>query len=340
VELPYSPGHVSADRAALAGSVYTTLGEVFEGRRVALAQYGGSILLLASPDEGLASRQILSPAGEEPDDLPPVDYEMSYSSYRTRQAAGALAQGAWRLNTVTEPACYQLAVSLGQRRFGPPGVLKRVWELGFNSWLALFGAAGGVFLGLVVLRGGRFGSYSCALGGGFCAMVSQVMVIYLFQSAHGVLYSRLGLIAAAFMLGALGGSRLCRARSAPLLALSLLSGLSLFAGALPCFVGMFAALGLMFSRYVAFPAVSAAAGALVGALFPVCSNLVPDESGGKVYACDLAGASGGALVAGLVLIPSLGLHSAALLTAFAGLFLAFPMLAAIIAGKVTVQGGS
>jgi predicted membrane-bound spermidine synthase len=103
---------------------------------------------------------------------------------------------------------------------------------------------------------------------------------------------------------------------------------------------MFAALGLMFSRYVAFPAVSAAAGALVGALFPVCSNLVPDESGGKVYACDLAGASGGALVAGLVLIPSLGLHSAALLTAFAGLFLAFPMLAAIIAGKVTVQGGS
>ncbi len=340
VELPYSPGHVSADRTALAGSVWRTLGEVFEGRRVALTQYGGSILLIASPDGGIARREVRPPAGEAAQALAPVDYAWSFGSHRTRMALGALETGAWRLNTVTEPACYQLAVSLSQRRFGPPGILKRVWGLGFNHWLIIFGAAGAAFLVLVMLRGGRFGSYSCMLGGGFCAMVSQVMVIYMFQSAHGVLYSRVGLIAAAFMLGALAGSRLCRDRRSPVLALVLLGGLSLFAGALPFLVGSFADLGLSLSMYGAFPAASAAAGALVGALFPACSNLVPDGSAGGIYAADLAGASAGALIAGLVLIPSLGLHTTALLTGFAGLFLAFPLLAAIIAGKVAVQCGS
>jgi hypothetical protein len=340
VELPYSPGHVSADRTALAGSVWMTLGEVFEGRRVALTQYGGSIILLASPEAALANRQPRPHLTEEPAGFPPVDYERSFGSYRTRQAQRALQGGSWQLNTITRPACYQLAVSLSQRRFGPPGVLKWVWELNFNSWLATFGAVGAVFLVLVLLRGGRFGPYSAALGGGFCAMVSQVMIIYLFQSAHGVLYSHIGLIAAAFMLGALGGSRLCRERRTPLLALCLLAGLSIFAGALPSLVGTFVGLGLFVSRYFAFPAASAVAGVLIGSLFPACSNLVPDSSGGSVYAADLAGASAGALLAGLVLIPSLGLHIAALLTAFAGLFLAFPLLAAIISGKFTIQGGS
>jgi spermidine synthase len=340
VELPYSPGHVSADRTALAGSIWKTLGEVFEGQRVALTQYGGSILLLASPDRGFGDRQIRPPAGKVPDAFPPVDYERSFGSYRTRQAFRALEGGAWQLNTVTEPACYQLAVSLSQRRFGPPDVLKWVWELRFNHWLLAFGIAGSVFLVLALARGGRYGAYSGALGGGFCAMVCQVVVIYLFQSAHGVLYSRIGLIAAAFMLGALGGSRLCRDRRVPALALVLLGGLSVFAAALPYLLGVFAASGRFVSMYIVFPAASAAAGALVGALFPACSNLVSEQSGGRVYAADLAGASGGALAAGLVLIPSLGLHAAALLTAFAGLFLAFPLLAGIIAGKVSIQGGS
>ena len=340
VELPYSPGHVSADRTALAGSVSRTLSEVFEGCKVALTQYGGSILLLASPDSGVTDTQPQPSAGNAASVFPPVDYDYSFNSYRTRQASRALREGAWRLNTVTEPACYQHAVSLSQRRFGPPEVLEWVWELRFNSWLVLLGAVGAVFLVLVMARGGQFGPYSCALGGGFCAMVSQVMVIYLFQSAHGVLYSHIGLVAAAFMLGALGGSRLCRERRAPLLAFCILIVLSLFAGALPCLLGAFEAAGLMFSRYFVFPAASAAAGALIGALFPSCSNLVPDKSGGRVYAADLAGASGGALVAGLVLIPSLNLHTTALLTAFAGLFLAFPLLAAIMTGRLPIQSGS
>jgi hypothetical protein len=104
-------------------------------------------------------------------------------------------------------------------------------------------------------------------------------------------------------------------------------------------LGAFEAAGLLLSRYFVFPAASAIAGALIGALFPACSNLVPDKSGGIVYAADLVGASGGALIAGIVLIPSLGLHTTALLAAFGGLFLAFPLLAAIITGRLPIQGG-
>jgi spermidine synthase len=335
VEMPYSPGHVSSGLGALVGSVWATLGEVFENRRIALTQHAGSLLLLASDEKELGRRA--------PGPLPgrdearrrlglyaPVDFEGAFSSSRTQLSRAMLDGRTWPHNTVTNPACYRLALVYSQRRFGPPGVLEWFWRLKFYHWLGAACAVGGVFFLLALVRRGGWGPSGAAMGGGFCAMVVQVTVIYVFQSAHGLLYSHMGLLSGAFMAGALCGALYCRKYHSPGLAFGLLGALALYCGALPFLLGAFAPSSHFAARYLAFPAASALAGILTGALFPACSNLVPERSAGRIYAADLAGASAGALLAGLVLVPSLGLYSTAFTACCAGLLLALPMLPAII----------
>lgn len=336
VELPYSPGHVSGDLAALAGSVWQTLGEVFNNRRIALARRAGTILLLASAGCDLdAAKPTPSPHRDarrrEIGLYEPVDFAGAYDSTRTRLVREMLDSRAWPVNTVTEPASYKLAVAYSHRRFGPPGVLEWLWKLRFWHWLAA-AAGASVILVLIARKGhSRVGPASAALGGGLCAMVAQVTVIYVFQSAHGLLYSHVGLLAGAFMLGALCGALRFKRSSGALRAFAVLAGLAVFTAALPFLLSAFASSGHFAARYLAFPAVSAAAGFLTGALFPACANLVPLRAAGRIYAADLAGASAGALFGGLVLVPSLGLYSAALLTGAAGVLLALPLAPAIIA---------
>jgi spermidine synthase len=335
VELPYSPGHVSSELGALAGSIWRTLGEVFSTRRIALTQHAGSLLFFASSNTETATRHPQAPSAREEARKSlglhaPVDYEGAFSSTRTLLARSMLEARQWPANTVANPACYRLALVHSQRRFGPPGFLAWFWELRFLHWLGVAGAAGAVLFLLSLLRGGGYGPASCALGGGLCSMTAQVIIIYIFQSAYGLLYSHIGLLYSTFMAGALAGAVYGRRFSSAKTAFGLLVGLALFCGALPFLLSIFAGSGHFAVRYIAFPGTSALAGILTGALFPACSNLVPEKDGGRIYAADLAGASAGALLGGLVLIPSLGLHSTAFLTCCAGVLLAFALLPAII----------
>jgi predicted membrane-bound spermidine synthase len=131
-----------------------------------------------------------------------------------------------------------------------------------------------------------------------------------------------------------------RGRSSAALALVLLAALSIYTGTLPRLLGTFASSGGFGARYVGFPAAGMVAGILAGALFPVCANRVRRESAGKVYAADLAGAAAGALLAGLILIPSLGVYSSAFLAGCCGVLLALPLVPAIISssGKLHLSG--
>lgn len=335
IELPYARGHVSEDREALGGSIWQTLGEVFRARRVALTQHAGSLILLASDSPGLA-RRLPAPAPgrrqarERLGLYAPLDYEGAYLRAAPGLVQAKLESRRWPVNTVVAPACYQRAISCSQRRFGPPGMLTWLWRLSVWPWLGAAALAGGLFFLLALTRRGAWGPGAASLGGGLCSMVCQVTVIYVFQSAHGLLYSHLGLLAGSFMLGALAGALYCRDRHSGALACGLLFSLALYTGALPYLLSCFGASSHFAGRYLAFPAVSAIAGLLTGALFPACANLVMQERAGRIYAADLAGAAAGALLAGLVLIPSLGLYSSAFVAGSAGVFLALPLLGSII----------
>jgi len=335
VELPYSPGHVSSELTILAGSIWETLGKVFDSRRIALTQHAGSLLVIASDNANLASLQPNIPPGREKARKflglhSPVDYEGAFSTTRTLLARSMLQARQWPVNTIASPASYRLALIHGQRRFGPPGFLAWLWELHFLHWLAAATTAGAAFFLLSLFKSGKYGAVSCALGGGLCSMTAQVIIIYMFQSAYGLLYSHVGLLYCAFMAGALAGAIYGKRFSSAKTAFGLLVVLAIFCGTLPSLLGPFPGSGHFGAVYIAFPGLSAMAGILTGALFPACSNLVPEKDGARIYAADLAGAAAGALLGGLVLVPSLGLHSTALLACCGGVLLAFAMMPAII----------
>lgn len=335
VELPYSPGHVSSELTMLAGSIWETLGKVFDSRRIALTQHAGSLLLFASDNEDIAARCPIAPPGREEARKSlglhvPVDYNGAFSSTRTALARSMLEARQWPVNTIASPASYRLALVHSQRRFGPPGFLAWLWELHFLHWLAAATTAGAAFFLLSLFKSRKYGAVSCALGGGFCSMTAQVIIIYIFQSAYGLLYSHVGLLYCAFMAGALAGAIYGKRFSSAKTAFGLLVVLAICCGALPSLLGLFSGSGHFGAIYIAFPGLSAIAGILTGALFPACSNLIPEKDAGRIYAADLTGAAAGALLGGLVLVPSLGLHSTALLTCAGGVLLAFAMMPAII----------
>lgn len=341
LELPYVPGHVSGDLAALVGSIWATLGQAFTARRVALAQHAGTILLLAGNEpEVLMRAPAPSPGRQQAREKlglhAPVDFEAAFSSTRVALTADMLDAGDWPPNTVLAPVSYQRAIAHSQRRFGPPGVLSWLWGLRWWQWLLALAALAAPFVILSARAHPDAGACSGAAGGGLCAMIAQVAIIHIFQSAWGLLYSLVGLLVGAFMLGALSGAIWSRKRRSPVLALGLLCGLSLYLGALPWLLSAAASANASVSRHLLFPALSFAAGLLTGALFPACANVAGARSAGRLYAADLAGASAGALLCGLVFMPALGLHKTALLACCGGLLLALPLLVSIIRFKAGV----
>ena len=91
-------------------------------------------------------------------------------------------------------------------------------------------------------------------------MWAQVVIIYLFQSAYGVLYGRIGIIMAGFMAGLFAGSLLCRRRHSEGLAFGLLCALALLGGALPHVLGVFTAGAGVIVSYGVFLVCSGGAG--------------------------------------------------------------------------------
>jgi spermidine synthase len=157
---------------------------------------------------------------------------------------------------------------------------------------------------------------------GFSQIVLQVVTLLSFQIIYGYMYYKLGLIITAFMGGlALGGSyaismipRLTNERRALMAAQTGLciypaAALALFYIASSRFSGPFAWVGTNLI-FIVLPLVSGFLGGFIFALASsiyVAQNRDAGSSGGLIYGADLIGSCAGALIAGTLLIPVLGI---------------------------------
>jgi spermidine synthase len=167
---------------------------------------------------------------------------------------------------------------------------------------------------------------------GFGGMALEMLLVFAFQSLYGYVYSQVGLLIAAFMLGLfLGTYGLNRLLAGPsrmgLPTLARLQlALTLYALALPLLLEGLGHLRQQFLLVLVaqglFPLLVALAGLLVGAQFPLASSLclqaegaTAGRIGGSLYAADLLGGCGGALLVSALLLPLLGVFQTCLGTA-------------------------
>lgn len=167
---------------------------------------------------------------------------------------------------------------------------------------------------------------------GFGGMALEMLLVFAFQSLYGYVYSQVGLLMAAFMLGLfLGTHRMNRLLAGPsrvgLPTLAWLQmALTLYALALPLLLQGLSHLVQQFLVVLVaqgvFPLLVALTGLLVGAQFPLASSLCLRAEGGtagriagSLYAADLLGGCGGALLVSALLLPLLGVSQTCLGTA-------------------------
>jgi len=161
---------------------------------------------------------------------------------------------------------------------------------------------------------------------GAAGMLLSFLLLLSFQTREGALYGALGALTAAFMLGLAAGAaalaRLARAPAPRRLPRALLAAAAVFAGvalSLPALAGLSAS-GPSVSL-TAHAALLLLSGAATGALFPVAAGtfLATGEDAGTAAASfeagDHLGAAFAALLAGIVLVPALGMSATGLLAA-------------------------
>ncbi len=161
--------------------------------------------------------------------------------------------------------------------------------------------------------------YMAVLGlTGFCTIAIEILLVYVFQSFHGTVYSKIGIIVSAFMLGLMLGSaagKVCSSRTRTLALVGLvLSELILMAVSVSAGVvsGGWSAPGFMQSE-IGIYLLTCLAGFAGGVQFPVICMLMDSKgkkegvSSANVVWSDNIGAAAGALVAGVLLVPVLGI---------------------------------
>jgi spermidine synthase len=219
------------------------------------------------------------------------------------------------------------------------------WHPAWGGWIERVAAArplhlfvGVGALGSLLILGFWLGEprYRAAVGvsvlvQGAWGMVLQVVLILGFQILAGFAYLQLALILAFFMAGLAGGTLAIALASRrwprTTTAVSWLAVAQVGITLLPlALLVLFSPLGLDWRERLsptgaawAFTAVSFLAGLLGGshfalaALASVATGARPERTGGYLYAIDLLGAAGGALLAGLLLLPLYGVPNTLML---------------------------
>ena len=263
------------------------------------------------------------------------------SPFRLEYARSLLAElGPGPVNRQFAPVCYLHALRLWAAQWHPGleralGAAASVRPPVLGAGLAALGALGVLFFWAGRLRY-RAAVAASVLVQGAVGMVLQVVLILTFQILAGFAYLQLALIIALFMAGlAVGtfwvaaagrweeGRRATRAftwlqagvTAYPLLLLLFFS---------PAGATLREALSTAAASWL-FSAASFAAGVLGGAHFSLAALASAaaggrlGRAGGALYAADLAGAAGGALAAGLLLLPLYGIPSTLVLLSLASL---------------------
>lgn len=259
---------------------------------------------------------------------------------KTRAVAEKFLTANIRLNTNMRPSTYFYNLVLWSRCSGSgvEALLSKIRLMDCRRAMGWAIACGLVLLsGGLLLRGTRgIRSETCPVDDawvralavaliattGFCGMALELVLIFVFQGLYGYVYSMIGLIVAVFMfglvLGAPSGKLMAgQGRLGFWLSIALVQVLLLVCAlAVPGLAGVAAgvsgAAGLVFE--IAIYVLAGIVGWTVGAEFPLVNRLY-SEAGGSVRtsaavtdAADHLGAAVGAVLAGVFLVPVLGLE--------------------------------
>lgn len=314
----------SGATGALGAALYRTLGEVFPVVRAAPGPPG---LLVAGVDpdavtlepERLAARY--RSRGLESEVFVPELFPLRFPPERVATLERELAAGARELGPSRDdrPRALLRALVRRQELGGSGGAALLAWGAAHPGWLALATLGPSALAVLIAAArrraAARLVAVHATLATGAAGMALSLMLLFSYQTRVGALYSELGALSGAFMLGlGLGGAWAARGRS--LLAASLAATAS--AAAITVALRAIDALG------VPGPALGAAhglllllAGAGTGAVFPAAAGALLARGGdarraaASIELADHAGAALAALAAPLLLVPVLGLGASA-----------------------------
>ena len=193
------------------------------------------------------------------------------------------------------------------------------------SWAPLIAVA---WLALYLARAGPVSTAIFSVGFGAAAL--EVVVLLGFQIVHGFVYRQLGLMITVFFVGLALGASVANRWLGPHARTALVGVLGvtvLGALALPVVLQSLVTLGGgtshgerwdTLSAFVVFPGLILVLGTLVGAAFPVAARLDfrgAAPTAARLYTADFLGAAAGALLAGTVALPLLGVTGVCLVTA-------------------------
>lgn len=329
---------LTGSTAALGGSVFGALRSTFS---VVRATPGPDTLLVAGFDEAAVTLDPAVVAARfrerrvASDSFVPELLPLLLAAENVARVEAALAEASRRVPPSRDDRPVSLLFALARRQQESPslagrpfGVLGRLPAPLLTALVLLPSVAFAARALVAPPPPGRAVLHAAAATGAG-GMTLSFLLLLSFQTREGALYGALGALTAAFLLGLAGGAagshRLGASRAASprtLLVATLLASAATFAGT--------ALLLPVLARLSAFPPAVAfgahaglllLAGGATGTLFPVAvrSLLASGESAGATAAlfatADHLGAAFAALLAGVVLVPALGMRGTGLLAA-------------------------
>ncbi|MBN1755953.1 hypothetical protein JW877_07040 [bacterium] len=226
------------------------------------------------------------------------------------------------VNRDFSPIAYYIGLQEWFKLTGGGVLLKKLKLLRLEHWLIFFLT---VFLLVKLLNRYIFnknlGTIVLIIVGGLGGILTELIVLYLFQALFGYLYWLVGVLTSVFMLGLVTGANLTRNKErfiffrlwSLLWIIFVLIMLFLFK-----WTSLYQRLGYI-SGTLCFMALQLIAGTLTGMLFPLgvrwFESRFPStvNAGGIVFGLDSLGAAMGAVLTGIIFIPLMGITGSLIL---------------------------
>ena len=342
VPVTLAGSYLGGEVGRYAGAIHRTLRSVF-AEVVATPEVRSTFLaaakegVLSTDSQELAARFERRGAASS---LYPDAFRLVFPPDRTREINEELSNLPGRVDTDLHPTTYAAHLALWAAISQSPLAKLLSAATGAPRWVVfalpvVLAAVGALY----AASGGRARTASLSvLYTGWAAMSLTVLLIYAFQVTCGYVYEWIGFLSAAFVagtaLGAVAGNRAARRPRALALA-------EVFVVTVP--LATIAVLALLHHASAGaaawvIPALAAAGGFVTGFEFPVAAGLMDScgmdarEAAGRLEAADHLGACAGAILAGVVIVPALGIALSLLLVA------SIKALSAVCAFNLTLRG--
>lgn len=332
-----SSEHLQSEAADMSASIYRSLQSVFPCVRVSAGSFnsflaGDETAPITLDRDALFQR---SRTANVPAQYFRPKYFLTADEVdpdRVARVEARLAETSGAINTVARPITYFYNLVLWSRvgNSGLENVLRAFQRTSPVGLACAILATGFIFafVGRLLQRRGPaakrvFGNAALAFvlfTSGLCGLALELILIFLYQSAFGCVYDRMGLVIAMFMLGLAAGAFAVGPwmKADACVIWQRLAVLEVLFTVFALAVGGIAALGMSPGcadwniLEILLLALVAGTGALVGAQFTLASRALatagqsPAAAAATANAADLLGAAAGSLLVGLLLLPVLG----------------------------------